>query len=473
MIVKRKNMSSDLSELIRHVDSEPNNLTSRFVVNAFIVIGFFAILISFGSYYLIRSYNLNESASLTQKNLIDAVYISLHSGSLNGSKVSLSRIGRQFTAATGAKSVVLFDNNQKMVWSTIDSGLIDQTPLKKSLISSFLSTNDELGQVQTIDQGYSLLETWKHILKNDYPLFTQQVAILTNNNQQQIGTARLAMDVSFFLQNALFMGLLLFTFICISSFVVFYILFRKLKKVLKQLDKQEEALNDNVRNLSETLEANQGMRANIQTASARAVELNEQFLRRVGADLHDGPAQMIGYANMRMTSIAASDAAKDLGQEFQSVKKALEDSLDDIRGISSGLVLPELKSMTLKKCLQKVISIHSMHSDAEVLENFVDLPNNVPLPIKICAYRFVQEGLNNAEQHGKAKRCRVTVRYSKAKLYVSLKDNGTGFRTSLLEKDSTHLGLIGLKDRIESIGGSFTINSELEVGTAIKFTVAC
>jgi len=120
-------------------------------------------------------------------------------------------------------------------------------------------------------------------------------------------------------------------------------------------------LNENVRNLSETLEANQAMRANIQTASARAVELNEQFLRRVGADLHDGPAQMIGYANMRMNSIAASDAAKDLGTEFQSVKQALEDSLEEIRGISSGLVLPELKTMTLKKCLQKVISIHGMH----------------------------------------------------------------------------------------------------------------
>jgi len=312
-------------------------------------------------------------------------------------------------------------------------------------------------------------------------VFTQQVTIFTKD-RQPIGTARLAMDVSFFLQNALFMGLLLFTFICISSFVVFYILFQKLKKALKKVDKQQEALDESFQNLSETLEANQAMRANIQTASARAVELNEQFLRRVGADLHDGPAQMIGYANMRMSNIAASDAAEGLGQEFQSVKKALEDSLEEIRGISSGLVLPELKSMTLKKCLQKVISIHGMNSDAEVLENFVDLPNNVPLPIKICAYRFVQEGLNNAERHGKAETCRVNVRYNKGKLSVSLKDNGKGFRTSLLEKgpskdptkkDSTHLGLIGLKDRIESIGGSFTINSELEVGTAIKFVVSC
>ena len=467
-------MGSGLSKVIKNVENESSSLTSRFVMNACIVISFFAVLISFTSYYLIRNYNLSESAYITQQNLMDTVYVRLHEGSLTGSEVLLSRLGRRFTAATGAKSVVLFDNDKNMVWSTIDSGLADQKPIEKSLIDSLFSARDDLGPVQTIAQDYSYTDTWLQILKNDYPLYTQQVPILSNN-RQQIGTARLAMDVSFFLQNALFMGVILFTFICISSFVVFYILFRKLKKVLKKLDKQEEILNENVRNLSETLKANQAMRANIQTASARAVELNEQFLRRVGADLHDGPAQMIGYANMRMNSIAASDAAKELGPEFLSIKQALDDSLEEIRGISSGLVLPELKSMTLKKCLQKVISIHGMNSNAEVLENFVDLPNDVPLPIKICAYRFVQEGLNNAERHGKAVKCRVNVRYGKGKLYVSLKDNGTGFRTSILEKDSdsAHLGLIGLKDRIESIGGSFRINSELGVGTAIKFTVSC
>jgi len=443
LAVKREYMDSELSEIIENVDSEPTKLTSRFVINACIVISFFAILISFASYYLIRNYNLNESASITQKNLMDAVYINLHPDSLKGSRVLLDRLGRQFTAASGAKSVVLFDNSEEMVWSTIDSGLVDQKPIKESFINRVLSSGDDMGQVQTIDQDYSDLDTWLQILRNDYPLYTQQVTVFTKD-REQIGTARLAMNVSFFLQNALFMSLLLFTFICISSFMVFYILFRKLRKALKKLDKQEGVLKENFKNLSETLEANQAMRANIQTASSRAVELNEQFLRRVGADLHDGPAQMIGYANMRMNNIAALDAAKDLGQEFQSVKQALEDSLEEIRGISSGLVLPELKSMTLKKCLQKVISIHGMNSDAEVLENFVDLPKKVPLPIKICAYRFVQEGLNNAERHGQAETCRVNVRYSKGKLSVSLKDNGKGFRTSLLEKssskDSTHLG---------------------------------
>ena len=115
--------------------------------------------------------------------------------------------------------------------------------------------------------------------------------------------------------------------------------------------------------------------------------------------------------------------------------------------------------MTLEQCMRKVITIHSVQSNAEVTQDYIDMPDEVPLPIKICAYRFVQEGLNNAEQHGKAEKCKLNVRVTKGVLQVSLKDNGIGFRKSLLNSDSVHLGLIGLKDRIESIGGTFNINS--------------
>jgi len=137
-------MDSELPEIIKKIESEPTNLTSRFVVNACIVISFFAILISFASYYLIRNYNLNESASITQQNLIDAVYIRLHSGSLKGSKVLLDRLGRRFTAASGAKSVVLFDRNHEMIWSTIDTDLIDQKPIKETFINSVYPTSYDI-----------------------------------------------------------------------------------------------------------------------------------------------------------------------------------------------------------------------------------------------------------------------------------------------------------------------------------------
>ena len=94
------------------------------------------------------------------------------------------------------------------------------------------------------------------------------------------------------------------------------------------------------------------------------------------------------------------------------------------------------------------------------------------MPIKICAYRMVQEGLNNAHRHGEAEECTLTVGVKNNVLQISLKDDGKGFRKSQLTNDGKHLGLIGLKDRIESLGGKLSINSELGTGTTLKLIIA-
>ncbi|NND00606.1 MAG: sensor histidine kinase, partial [Gammaproteobacteria bacterium] len=189
-------------------------------------------------------------------------------------------------------------------------------------------------------------------------------------------------------------------------------------------------------------------------------------------DLHDGPAQLIGYSVLRLDRISKDERSKDLSEEFHVVKEALDGALKEIRDISSGLVLPELEQMSLLQALQKVVSRNAANADTVVSEYYKDLPEQIPLPIKICVYRFVQEGLNNANRHGKAEKCRVTAYVKDDMLHLSLKDNGVGFRKSTLSTEGGHLGLMGLKDRIESLGGTFSINSKLGVGTAIKASLA-
>jgi signal transduction histidine kinase len=170
--------------------------------------------------------------------------------------------------------------------------------------------------------------------------------------------------------------------------------------------------------------------------------------------------------------VSKQEAAKSFGQEFHAVRQALDDSLDEMRGISSGLVLPELENLSLEECLRKVVTLHGANSKAQIDQYYQGMPSNIPLPLKICAYRFIQEGLNNAHRHGEAKKCRLSAYVKDDELVISLKDNGIGFRKSKLKKGGPHLGLIGLKDRVQSLGGTFSINSELGVGTALKLVVS-
>lgn len=231
-------------------------------------------------------------------------------------------------------------------------------------------------------------------------------------------------------------------------------------------------MNKQILRLSNLLAINKTMQKSMKTANSRAVELNEQFLRRIGSDIHDGPAQSIGYAVLRLDRITKGQTSSEFKQEFHVVKEALTNSLTEIRGISSGLVLPELEQMTLEECFKTVVRRHAEHSEIIVSQYYKDLPEDIALPVKISAYRFVQEGLNNAHRHGRAKKCRVSAYVKDGVLHLSLKDNGMGFRKSQLSAQDGHLGLMGLKDRIESLGGRFSINSELGVGTAIKVSIA-
>jgi len=452
-------------------DQEQRNLTISFVVTGFWVIALLSIIVALSSYFVVRCYNLQSSAYANYQTLSKTLYPKLSADVLSLPTEDLKPIAKAFQSTLREDAFVLIDNRGKRVWTSAKSQPVDLSDIKPSVLSFIPLSRFQANDIRTIDQNLLNINTWLNVIKGDYPRLTQQLKI-EDRSGQKIGFVRLAVEVNEALRSALLFSIVLFLTTLIFGFLLFYRLYKSFKKVLSTIEAQEETLNDNVRNLSSLLKANQQMQSNIRTASARAVELNEQFLRRVGADLHDGPAQMIGYANMRLHKVAQLDVAKELGHEFHGVRQSLEEALDEIRGISSGLVLPELESMTLEECMRKVIIIHSVQSNAQVTQDYTDMPEGVPLPIKICAYRFVQEGLNNAEQHGKAEKCRLNVRCTKGILQVSLKDNGIGFRKSLLNSDSVHLGLIGLKDRIESIGGSFNINSELGVGTALRFSVA-
>lgn len=284
-----------------------------------------------------------------------------------------------------------------------------------------------------------------------------------------LGVMRVERTYSAAIQGAQSSALRIFWYILAGNLLLFFALFYNFQRGLQTIERQEKTLNQHIDRLSNLLELNRNMQKSMKTASSRAVEMNEQFLRRVGSDLHDGPAQTLGYAIMRLNRIAEEQTVT---ADFHAILEALNDSIEEVRMVSRGLVLPELEDLSLEEALHRVVSQHAKNSQSEVSEYYTDLPESIPLPIKITAYRFVQEGLNNAHRHGQAERCRITALVKDDVLHLSLKDNGMGFRKSQLSTEGGHLGLMGLKDRVESLGGRFSINSELGVGTAIKVSIA-
>lgn len=443
------------------MEARKRALTTRFLVLGMIGILLISVLMSLGGYFRLQVNEVNALSERVYEQLRSTAKAVSSRTQLAGPEayevmgnVSLGRVIQ-------IKSVKLFDAGGKLVWRGGDHEGLPASVLqhKLSVSSPFKLLAPDIWSKQSM---FSIVtgDYEPVIIASLVPLQDKKVFILSAVDNTS-GFSR---------QRMVTMRLMLF--LLLSTSLLFGLLYITFLRGIKTIDEQEQKLNQQIASLSNLLTINKSMQNSIRTASARAVELNEQFLRRVGADLHDGPAQMIGFSIMRLNQALDKDESGLIGPEFHAIKQALEESLEEIRGISSGLVLPELETMTLEQCMRKVVLLHSSVHPTEVNEFYQEIERKIPLPIKICAYRFVQEGLNNAHRHGQAEKCRLSVSVNNDVLKISLKDNGTGFRKSQLSNDGKHLGLIGLKDRIESLGGRLAINSELGVGTSLKLSVS-
>lgn len=447
------------------VGGDKRRLTVKFLLSGFIAITLIVCALTVGGYLVVRNLVLQSSADRVANDMHDNVLARVQAQQLLVQPTIREAVGNALLMVSSVEDVALYDVDAKLIWTSAK-----QVSLSKRESDKFSEFNQGRKQPLVFDHQFLKLANWRQVFSNSERSLSALVP-LRDVNGKRIGIAKVLIDSQRDLRDARNFGASLFFAVLLATLLLFFLLYRNFKKGVQTIEKQEKEMNHQIARLSNLLLINKSMQKSMKTASARAVELNEQFLRRTGADLHDGPAQMIGFAAMRLNKLSKEEAVKSLGHEFHGILEALEQSLDEIRGISSGLVLPELASMTFEQCLRKVVLLHGTKSDAEVTQFHAPVPDSIALPIKICAYRFVQEGLSNAERHGKADKCRLRTSFRDGVLEVSLKDNGMGFRKSQLSTDGGHLGLVGMKDRIESIGGKFNINSELGVGTALKFSV--
>lgn len=448
------------------------NLTRRFVVSGVIAMTIIVCLASLRGYYALRTNGVAAATKQLSEDVNDQVsrlLVTLTEPNTPFLEQGLDDIGASVEVLDQVRSVVIYQLDKKQIWAS-DNAFKGGLNKREAQAFNAIIKQPEVNAL-TVDADFMKLHTWMNApfgKMNSLPAFI----IVNDLAGRNIAIMKLHCDFSEAIDGALFFSFRLFIFASLGAFLMFMMLYWNFRRGVKTIEQQEQKLNQQISRLSNLLSANKNLRKSMKTASSRAVELNEQFLRRVGADLHDGPAQMIGYAVLRLNSVSKEEQAKQFSHEFHAVREALDQSLDEIRGISSGLVLPELESLSMEECLRKVVTLHSVKSDSEIAQYYQELDVSIALPIKICAYRFVQEGLNNAHRHGQAKKCRLSAHIKDNELIISLKDNGIGFRKSTLNQNGGHIGLMGLRDRIESLGGQFSINSELGVGTALKLCLS-
>jgi len=241
------------------------------------------------------------------------------------------------------------------------------------------------------------------------------------------------------------------------------------------IDSQRHALENRVAELSQLLAQNEKLHERVQRASRRTSEINEQYLRRIGSDLHDGPAQLLALAALRLDSLKSTilemPEKVDRRSDLDVVQESLADALVDIRDICTGLTLPDLDDLSPANLLTKAAKEHERRTKTVVKVDIQSAPDAIEKSMKICLYRFVQEVLSNAYRHAGGAGQRLTCRYDGGVFEVEASDTGPGFVSSDKAPTTHGLGLPGLEERIESLGGTLQIISA--PGEGARLILSC
>lgn len=240
----------------------------------------------------------------------------------------------------------------------------------------------------------------------------------------------------------------------------------------------QRELSDKVQQLTTLLAQNKHLHERVNRAAARTMALNEQFLRNIATDLHDGPGQSLALASMRIESLAevCGNCEHSVGrngsvsEDFHTIHLALQSALTDLRAILRGLQLPEIEHFSVAATLQRATDDHQRKTGVIVPITLHDAPQQAPLQVRITLFRVLQESLANGFRHGGGRQQRVSVTGSSAELTVEVVDDGPGFDPAALKPDG-HFGLDWMRERVELLGGSFQVCSAIGCGTTVRVSL--
>ena len=253
----------------------------------------------------------------------------------------------------------------------------------------------------------------------------------------------------------------------------------------KTIARQQSALLRAARQSEVSARQNEHLRIVSDKTRLQAAEVNEQLLGRVGADLHDGPIQVLSILNFKLTHMLSAKTRsreaewKDPAKVEARLRNNLDglvalntEALEELRSISAGLVLPELVDLTLEGTIELAISRHEALTGGSVLYRQDNLPAHTSHLIKTCFYRVVQEALNNSTRYAGSADQQVSARGTGEFIELAISDNGPGIDQARLESEGRRgLGLLGMSNRINAIGGTLEIGASKGGGTLIRATI--
>jgi signal transduction histidine kinase len=202
----------------------------------------------------------------------------------------------------------------------------------------------------------------------------------------------------------------------------------------------------------------------ISQLSARLLQAQEEERRAISRELHDEVGQALSGVLLEMANLSKQIRGEDAARQAEEIKRLLEGSIRVVRNMALLLRPSMLDDLGLVPALEWQAREASRHGPLAVRVSADNVPDDLPEGHRTCVYRVVQEALHNIVQHAGARDVEIAVKQEPGRLLLSIHDDGKGFDP----QRERGMGLIGMKERIGALGGTFSVESAAGKGTLLR-----
>jgi signal transduction histidine kinase len=233
----------------------------------------------------------------------------------------------------------------------------------------------------------------------------------------------------------------------------------------------EAALKQSERHYAELLRKSDRLQEQLRRLSRQILSAQEEERKRISRELHDVIAQTLTGINIRLATLKkeASVNTKGLDRNIARTQRLVEKSVDIVHEFARELRPAVLDDLGLIPALHAFVKLFSkrtrIHVHLKVFAGVEQLDNDQ----RTILYRVAQEALTNVSRHAQASSVEVTIQKVPDGTCMKISDNGKSFAVerTLNARGRQRLGLLGMRERLEMVGGRFHVESAVGKGTTI------
>ena len=201
-------------------------------------------------------------------------------------------------------------------------------------------------------------------------------------------------------------------------------------------------------------------------------EAAERERRHLAREMHDGPAQSLAHILIRADLIEKTFDKRGKDEAFaelHELKKLIRGALVDVRRLIYDLRPMSLDDLGFLPTLERYLHQTEEYTAIKTRLNYRGSRARLPEKLEINVFRLVQESVQNAIKHAKTAEIIVNVEQASDVIHIHVRDYGVGFEPSTIGEES--FGIVGMRERIELVNGSITIDSEVGKGTVVRMSI--